>query len=73
MVDKSRYHSPGDVVTLRQDIANKPDMIVEKLVKLNTTKEDHGRLIGIRCIWFDANLTLQQHNFNSKDLKRVLV
>jgi uncharacterized protein YodC (DUF2158 family) len=67
---EQRYFNQGDVVTLRQDIPNKPKMVVEKVSRshLPPTGSEKTKLLGIQCIWFDSNFTLQKHVFNTKDL-----
>lgn len=66
------YFMPGDMVQVRQDIDNKPVMIVkEKETKRFTPNKDESNkdfLIGIRCIWFDKEQRLQEAVFNTKDL-----
>ena len=70
------YFNPGDMVTLRQDIPNKPTMIVVKketyIFNKNRDLGDSKDLIkGIRCRWFTANGTLQEAIFNTKDLIKL--
>ena len=68
------YFNAGQVVTLKQDIPNKPVMLV---VKKETSLFKHGGtrtldkkpiLIGIRCRWFTTSGELQESIFNTKDL-----
>lgn len=71
-MDDKIYFMPGDVVTIRQNIPNKPKMIVKgkETNRFNPNKEELGKdyLAGIRCFWFDVNQTLQEAVFNTKDL-----
>lgn len=68
--------NPGELVTLRQDIPNKPTMIV---VKKETSVFKHQRkledkkpiLIGIKCRWFTKNGELQEAVFSTKDLIKI--
>ena len=65
---------PGDVVTLKQDIPNKPTMLVIKkettiFKHLNTEKEPVLR--GIKCRWFTIDNKLQEAIFNTKDLIKL--
>lgn len=70
------YFNAGDVVQLKQDIPNKPIMIV---VKKETSLFKHDRkaddkkpiLKGIRCRWFTSTGELQENVFNTKDLCKV--
>lgn len=67
----AKYLQPGDVVTLRQSVEHKPKMIVEKLIRFNTADKDHGKLMGIRCFWFDSTGAIHKHTFSSKDLEEA--
>lgn len=69
MEDKT-YFMAGDIVTLRQDIPNKPTMIV---VKKETTvfKKDDNNLKGIRCMWFTTTGEIQEYIYNTKDLIKI--
>lgn len=71
MEDKMMFF-PGDLVTLRQDIPNKPTMIVVR--KESTIFRDENKantLKGIRCRWFTANCELQEAVWNTKDLIKL--
>ncbi len=76
MEDTNIYFNPGDVVQLKQDIPNKPIMIV---VKKETSLFKHDRKVddkrpilkGIRCRWFTTTGELQENVFNTKDLCKV--
>ena len=68
MEDKT-YFMAGDIVTLRQDIPNKPIMIVVKKETTIFKKDDKdNNLKGIRCMWFTTSGELQEHIYNTKDL-----
>lgn len=65
------YFMPGDIVTLRQDIPNKPKMlVVKKQTSIFKNKEDNKEPIlkGIKCRWFTDSGELQEAIFNTKDL-----
>lgn len=68
------YFVPGDLVTLRQEIPNKPIMIVVKketsLFK-NNIEDKKNVLKGIRCRWFTASGELQEAVWNTKDLQLI--
>lgn len=71
------YFVPGQRVTLKQDIPNKPIMLVVKK-ETSVFKHDIKRmedkktaLVGIRCRWFTTNMELQEAIFNTKDLMLV--
>ena len=71
------YFNPGQTVTLKQDIPNKPIMYVVKketsLFKHDSNKMENKKtsLIGIRCRWFTINGELQEAIFNTKDLELI--
>lgn len=70
------YFNPGDVVQLKQDIPNKPTMLVvkkETLLFKHSRNEDDKRPIlkGIRCRWFTSTGELQEAIFNTKDLIKL--
>lgn len=71
MEDKMMFF-PGDLVTLRQDLPNKPVMIVVR--KESTIFRDENKtnsLKGIRCRWFSINNELQEAVWNTKDLIKI--
>ena len=71
MEDKTIFF-PGDIVTIRQDIPNKPVMIVVR--KESTIFKDENKLNslkGIRCRWFTVNNELQESVWNTKDLIKI--
>lgn len=69
MEDKT-YFLPGDLVTIKQNLPNKPIMLVVKketnLFKNKVTEDNI--LKGIRCRWFTKEGLLQEAIFNTKDL-----
>ena len=69
------YYQPGDIVTIKQDIPNKPTMVV---VKKETSKfrqkEDNSRedyFVGMRCRWYTVEGELQEAIYNTKDLIKL--
>ena len=73
--DHKIYFLPGDIVTLKQDLPNKPVMVVVKKETL-TIKPKEGvkeeYLKGIRCRWFSTDNKLQEAVWNTKDLTKVI-
>lgn len=63
------YYLPGDVVTIRQDVPNKPTMIVVKKSIKRFNSENFFQ--GILCQWFSTDMKLQESVFNTKDLIKV--
>ena len=69
-MDDKVFFMPGDIVTLKQDIPNKPTMLVVKKETYIYKKEDQS-LKGIRCRWFTTDGVLQEEVFNTKDLIKL--
>lgn len=76
-MDDKIFLNPGEIVTLKQDIPNKPVMIVVRK-ETSVFKHDNKRLsdkkpilIGIRCRWFTTTGQLQEATFSTKDLIKV--
>lgn len=69
-MEESIFYKPGDLVQLRQDIPNKPIMIVvKKETSLFKNIEDKKNILkGIRCRWFTVTGELQEEIWNTKDL-----
>lgn len=68
------FFNPGDVVTIRHEIENKPTMVVrEKIVRsiVNKYGEKEAIFVGIKCFWFDENKDLQEGTFSTKDLIHI--
>lgn len=75
-MEENVYFNPGDVVELKQDIPNKPTMLVVKketsLFKHDRRAEDKRPVLkGIRCRWFTSTGELQEAIFNTKDIKHI--
>lgn len=73
-MENNIFFNPGDLVTLKQDIPNKPTMLVVRK-ETSIFKNDQKRLedkksvlIGIKCRWFTKDHTLQEAIFSTKDL-----
>ena len=69
-MDEKVFFMPGDLVTIKQDLPNKPIMLVVKKETFIYKKEDQS-LKGIRCRWFTTDGYLQEEIFNTKDLIKV--
>lgn len=70
--EEKLFFRPGDIVTLRQDIPNKPKMIVvRKETALFKDSYQNTQLKGIRCRWFSDNAELQEATWNTKDLIKL--
>jgi len=70
------FFLPGDTVTIKQDIPNKPIMfVVKKVTSTFKIKNEEGPkeefLRGIRCRWFTLDGALQEAIFNTKDLYKI--
>lgn len=75
MIEREKvYFLPGDVVSLRQEIPNRPEMyVVKKVTKTIRLSGGKGSdyLQGILCRWFALDMTLQEAIFNTKDLIKL--
>lgn len=73
--DEKIYYNPGDLVTVKHDISNKPKMfVVEKSTRSlynKNTNEKENVFLGIKCRWFDNNGDLQEALFSTKDLLKI--
>lgn len=69
------YFHTGDLVRLKQDLPHKPVMVVQKISKIRSTKEDSSIkkpiLLGITCFWFTVDGLYQERTFSSKDLEKI--
>lgn len=67
------YFSPGDRVQLKQDIPNKPIMLVvrKETFVFKHDSDKKSSLIGIKCRWFTKDGFLQEAIFNTKDIQLV--
>lgn len=70
MIDDKIYLVPGMVVQLKQDLPNKPKMIVDRVVRsiMKNKVTGHDILKGVKCRWFTDNGFLQEAIFSTKDL-----
>lgn len=73
-MEENIFYKPGDIVQIKQDIPNRPLMIVVKketsLFK-NNMEDKKNVLKGIRCRWFTTTGQLQETVWNTKDLVLV--
>ena len=68
-VDQKVYFTPGQIVELRQDIPNKPKMIVYRVERsIMRNKTGHDILKGVRTRWFTQDGRLQEAVWSTKDL-----
>lgn len=73
MESKEKYFlQPGDLVTFKQDIPNKPIMmVVRKETNIFKNQPQGISLKGIRCRWFTTDQALQETVVSTKDLVLV--
>lgn len=66
------YFQPGDVCIIKQDIPNKPKMVVVRIER-SIIKKNDGKdyLRGVRCRWFSDDKKLQEAVFSTKDLLKI--
>ena len=65
--NETLFFSPGDTVVLRQELSNKPVMVVKTIDRIAESQEK-PRLLGVSCSWFNTNQELQTARFSTKDL-----
>lgn len=66
------YFSPGQRVQIRQDIPNKPIMLVHRVERsIIKNKDDRDVLKGVKVRWFTKDGFLQEAVFSTKDLELV--
>lgn len=71
-VNDKVYFAPGQKVTLKQDIPNKPIMLVYRVERnILKNKEGSDLLRGIKVRWFTENGFMQEAVFSTKDLVLV--
>lgn len=74
MEETNIFFNPGDIVQLKQNIPNKPRMVVIKKVTSifkhdpKKIEDKKGPLRGIKCMWFTTDGLYQETVFNTKDL-----
>ena len=63
------YFTPGDICEMKQDIPNKPKMVVIRIER-SIIKNNEGKdyLRGVRCRWYSTDQKLQEAVFSTKDL-----
>jgi hypothetical protein len=69
------YYLPGDICEIKQDIPNKPLMVVKKkyskTIRPNPLDLKKDFLLGIVCYWFTTTGEYQENVFSTKDLRKV--
>ena len=69
MIDEKVYFVPGQKVTLKQDIPNRPIMLVHRVERsIIRNKDKDAQLKGVKVRWFTENGFLQEAIFSTKDL-----
>lgn len=73
--DDKIYYTPGNIVRLKANIPNQPQrmIVVGKVSNVFKHQQDNkGNVLkGIKCMWFNTNMELQEAIFNTKDLEKV--
>lgn len=72
-MEEKIYFLPGDLVQIKQDLPNKPIMIVVRKESsiLKNKMSGENVLKGIRCRWFTTTGEMQEAIFNTKDIQIV--
>lgn len=63
------FFIPGNIVTLKHNLPNKPIMLVTEVVTSKIKSQNTFK--GIRCIWFTSDTKLQESVFSTKDLIKI--
>lgn len=72
MEEEKIYLMPGDLVTLRQDLPNKPTMLVVRKKTLTIKGDIPGKFLqGIVCRWFTTTGQMEEALFSTKDLIKL--
>lgn len=72
MEDEKIFLMPGDLVTLKQDLPNKPTMIVVKKKTMTIKGDEPGKFLqGIICRWFTSDGHMEENLFSTKDLIKL--
>ena len=75
MIDEEKvFFQAGDIVTLKQNIPNKPEMIIvqKKTLTIKPKEGDVSNFFkGFVCRWFTSTGELQEALFNTKDLIKL--
>ena len=79
------FYVPGDIVTIKHDLPNKPKMLVTEVVtnkfraqggfdlkrRPMLPSEPKNHFVGIRCGWFTNDGNYVEKIFSTKDLIKV--
>ena len=72
MEEDKIYLMPGDIVSIKQDIPNKPTMIVVKKKTMTIKGDESGKFLqGIVCRWFTTDGHMEEGLFSTKDLIKL--
>lgn len=71
-VNDKVFFVPGDVCTLRQDLPNKPIMLVVRKKTISVKGDEQGKFLqGIICRWFTSDGHMEESLFSTKDLIKL--
>lgn len=66
------FFTPGDRVTIKHEIPNKPTMLVRGKETTLVKKEGEASYFkGIKCFWFTLDNLYQEQIFSTKDLIHI--
>lgn len=66
------FFTPGDLVQMKQDIPNKPKMVVVRIERsIMKSNDGQGYLKGVRCRWYSDDKKLQEAVYSTKDLIKL--
>ena len=71
-IEDKVFFTPGDLCIMKQDIPNKPKMVVVRIERsLMRNGEGREYLRGVRCRWYSTDQKLQEAVFSTKDLIKL--
>lgn len=65
------FFIPGDLVTIKHDLPNKPIMLVKGKETKTIRGADSTHFVGIKCFWFTTEGLYQESIYNTKDLEKA--
>ena len=68
MKEEKIFFTPGDLVCLKQELPNKPIMMVYRIERSIMRNDANNPLRGVKVRWFTKDGHLQEALFSTKDL-----
>lgn len=72
IMEEKIFFQPGDLVQLKQDVPNKPTMLVTRIERSIIRPSNGNNLLkGVKVRWFTKEGILQEAIFSTKDLLKI--